>query len=95
MLQKLEQHNILPILDIEHASHVCIRGKKKPPMILGNDFKNAWHVSKAIDSCRATYAAEQAVETAEKGKKEQDFLIEALHAQIRAQQSAAQLNAAR
>ncbi|KAK9821181.1 hypothetical protein WJX74_006086 [Apatococcus lobatus] len=44
---------------------------------------------------RATYAAEQAVQTAEKGKKEQDFLIEALHAQIRAQQSAAQLNAAR
>ena len=51
-------------------------------------------VSKLSD-CRATYAAEQAVQTAEKGKQEQDFLIEALHAQIRTQQSAAQLNAAR
>ena len=37
-------------------------------------------------SCRATYAAEQSVQKLEKGKKEQDLLIDHLHQQVRTQE---------
>ena len=36
--------------------------------------------------CRATYAAEQSVQKLEKGKKEQDLLIDHLHQQVRTQE---------
>ena len=36
--------------------------------------------------CRATYAAEQSVQKLEKGKQEQDLLIDHLHQQVRTQE---------
>ena len=36
-----------------------------------------------VVSCRATYAAEQSVQKLEKGKKDQDLLIDHLHQQVR------------
>ena len=39
-----------------------------------------------IWSCRATYAAEQSVQKLEKGKKDQDLLIDHLHQQVQTQE---------
>ncbi len=39
-------------------------------------------------ACTATYAAEQDVQRLEKGKKDQDLLIDHLHQQVRTQQTA-------
>lgn len=38
------------------------------------------------DAYRATYAAEQSVQRLEKGKKDQDLLIDHLHQQVRTQE---------
>lgn len=44
------------------------------------------HTGDVSAACRATYAAEQSVQRLEKGKKDQDLLIDHLHQQVRTQE---------
>ncbi len=86
LMEDLQHHMII-------ASHSLPRQSRYDHAFDTHIYANVYHCTRCMTysvfahgMCRATYAAEQSVQKLEKGKKDQDLLIDHLQQQLRSQE---------